>query len=1016
MGDRTVSVWLKAQVADYVSKMDQASDATKKLKGNLADANKSDSLNELGRTALVTGGVLTAAFLAPVKAAADFDKAMSNVSAATHAGVTEMDQLRKAALQAGADTSFSAVEAAQGVTELAKAGVKTADILGGGLRGALDLAAAGELSVAEASETAATAMTQFHLSGKEIPHLADLLAAGAGKAQGEVHDMAAALKMGGLVAAQFGINVDDTVGTLAAFAHAGLIGSDAGTSFKTMLLHLSAPSKVAAAAMHDIGLEVYDTSGQFIGMERLAGALQDSLAGLTQEQRNQALATIFGTDAVRAANVLYEEGAAGVAHWRTEVTEAGYATDTANRKLDNLGGDLEKLKGSIEVNLIKAGGGANDVLRGLVQNAEGVVNAIGGLPEPVMAVGVGLVGVAGAALLVGGGLSAAVVKMHDTRRALEDIQLSGTKTEKAMVGVAKGAGKVAVALAVTQVVGAAVGSDVNPQLVSLTKGLTEWAESGKVAGETARLFGDDLQNLNFDLKTFGSGGWNSFGRSMNSVAEGLTGLGSVWDKTVMHAKERMSAYDQALAGLVQSGRTEDAAKIFAKLGEAAKAQGISIDDLKKMLPGYSAAVDGASKSQTDAIKITQDHEKANRSMNGSMADAIKLYGDMKGALDALNGEERSFDRALNDAESAVDDLSKAVKEHGGSLDRTTEAGRANRELILKGTEAAEGAAQATYDHNVAKVGEAEATILATKMYQKYIDDLKKSLPATKENQAAWDEMWAAVGKVPPLVAPEIKVVVPPAALPEIKALDKAVKEIKDRQIEITEKGAPDAMARAARLEDQMNRLQDKRVLIIEQGAGPAAVEIASLDGQINALRDRQVIVAESGAADSEYRVQQLEHAIGALQNKKVTIEAEVNARVFETRTYLNLADFQNTHGNLRGGIYTHAQQGLVNAGVYPAGPTQYAFAEAATGGEIFAPKFGDLARTRSIIDFGVNNWWGGSVAWNGSGASVSSGGGVTVHVPAINIYGATDPRAVAREVAGQLRDVARRADLMKRSG
>jgi TP901 family phage tail tape measure protein len=114
---------------------------------------------------------------------------MSAVSAATHAPAPRCAKLRAAALQAGKDTQYSATQAADGITQLSKAGVSTANILGGGLKGALSLAAAGQIDVGEAAETAASAMTQFKLSGDQVPHVADLLAAAAGKAQGSVHDM-----------------------------------------------------------------------------------------------------------------------------------------------------------------------------------------------------------------------------------------------------------------------------------------------------------------------------------------------------------------------------------------------------------------------------------------------------------------------------------------------------------------------------------------------------------------------------------------------------------------------------------------------------------------------------------------------------------------------------------------------------------------------------------------------------------------------------------------------------------
>jgi TP901 family phage tail tape measure protein len=151
-------------------------------------------------------------------------------------------QLRQAALAAGKDTQYSATQAAQGVTQLSKAGVSTANILGGGLKGALSLAAAGQMDVGAAAETAASAMTQFKLRGDQLPHVADLLAAGAGKAQGSVQDLSMALNQSGLIASQTGLSIEDTTGTLAAFASAGLLGSDAGTSFKTMLQALQNPS------------------------------------------------------------------------------------------------------------------------------------------------------------------------------------------------------------------------------------------------------------------------------------------------------------------------------------------------------------------------------------------------------------------------------------------------------------------------------------------------------------------------------------------------------------------------------------------------------------------------------------------------------------------------------------------------------------------------------------------------------------------------------------------------------
>jgi TP901 family phage tail tape measure protein len=355
VAERSLVARLRAEIGDYKAKMTEAANLTKKVGEVTEQANKkasdsdkvraavrkqaadaeirsneqlliatekygkssamidahSASISKLSNTALGLGAAVGVGVGATARTFADFDKQMSSVAATGSDARTHIDELRKSAIDLGAASSFSASEAAAGVENLLKAGVSAADVMGGGLKGSLDLAAAGSMTVGDAAETAATALTQFKLSGKDVPHVADLLAAGAGKAQGEVSDMGQALNQSGLVASQFGLSIEDTTGTLAAFASAGLVGSDAGTSFRTMLLALANPSDKARESMHKLGIAAYDANDQFVGISNLAGQLRDKMGGLTQAQRDQALAQIFGNDAIRAANVLFEQGATG---------------------------------------------------------------------------------------------------------------------------------------------------------------------------------------------------------------------------------------------------------------------------------------------------------------------------------------------------------------------------------------------------------------------------------------------------------------------------------------------------------------------------------------------------------------------------------------------------------------------------------------------------------------------------------------------------------------------------------
>ncbi|OOB91187.1 phage tail tape measure protein [Rathayibacter sp. VKM Ac-2630] len=183
MPERVTQISLLAKVGSYIADMKKASRATQDstAESEAALRKQHEAMSEVGAQATVMGGLILAGVGVAVAKFAEFDKAMSEVQASTHESADNMALLRDAALDAGAKTAFSATEAANAIDELAKAGISTADITGGALAGSLDLAAAGGLGVADAAEIAATAMTQFNKKGSEVPHIADLLAAGAGK-------------------------------------------------------------------------------------------------------------------------------------------------------------------------------------------------------------------------------------------------------------------------------------------------------------------------------------------------------------------------------------------------------------------------------------------------------------------------------------------------------------------------------------------------------------------------------------------------------------------------------------------------------------------------------------------------------------------------------------------------------------------------------------------------------------------------------------------------------------------
>jgi TP901 family phage tail tape measure protein len=735
---RTVGVKLMAEVSDYQRKMRDAAKSTRDLRTEMEQAAKGGQLDAIADQAAVAGVALVGMAGAAVKLGMDYEKAMSGVAAATKASAAEMEQLRQATLQAGKDTQYSATKAAQATTELAKAGVTTADILGGGLDGALDLAAAGQLDVAEAAETAASAMVQFKLKGKDLPHVADLLAAAAGKAQGTVHDMGQALNQAGLVAAQTGLSIEETTGGLAAFASAGLTGSDAGTSFKQMLLMLQAPSDKTKELMTELGISAYDSAGQFIGLTGLAQQLRDKMAKLTPELRANAMAQIFGADAVRGASILYEQGGAGIQDWINKVNDAGYASETAAKLTDNLAGDLERLKGSLETLAIESSGGANAGLRVLAKSAEAVVDQFGQLPS-VVSGGMVVLTALGGVLALG---AAAWVKMRSSNAlALEELRNTGPGGERAARGLeatTKWAGRAAAAFVAAQIaaagVSAAFGQNLNPQVTALADSLERWAVNGEQAGEATRLLGKDFEHLGYDLGTLGTGFWAEMGNGIAGTIESLTGFGDVADKSLTHAKERISAIDSALSQMVQNGQAAQAAAVFEKLAAEGKKAGISVDDLKKGLPQYTGVVQVAGK---ESAKTGADLT----AMGNSAEDAAKKTEELAKQFEELFKQQMTSDRATLKLEESTVSLTEELTKGARTLALNSAEGRKNRTAVLDQLDAIE-------DLRQARIAEGETLDVANGKYKRDLENLRKAMTQANFTKKEIDRLIGSYEKIP----------------------------------------------------------------------------------------------------------------------------------------------------------------------------------------------------------------------------------------------------------------------------
>lgn len=721
--NKNIVIRLMADTASYEAAMTRAGSTARTVASGMENTGRKSALIASGMTA---AGLAVAAFgVAAVKMAADFDQQMSTVQANTGATSAQMDQLRAAAIEAGASTVYSASDSADAINDLGKAGMSVTDILTGGLTGALNLAASDGMAVGDAAEYMANALSMFHLKGSQASQVADTLAAGAGKAVGNVSDFGEALNNCGAQANSFGVNIQETTGVLALFAQNGTIGAEAGTQLNSMLMKLAAPSTEASNTMKELGISAYDAQGHFVGMAKFAGQLQKAEKGLTDEQRNQANATIFGSYAIKAANYLYEAGESGVNKWTKAVSESGYAAEQAAAKNNNLKGDLENLGGSMESLMISVGEGAQGPLRKMVQGLDTLVDAFAGLPsgaQQTLVVMASLAGVFGAVHKAAGNLNGSTSTMANniglaidpiqrvktalasaqtafqmfkasSMSASEQMEAFGTSASKAQLKTAgfKAIGSSVMSLlggpwgiALT-VAGAALSAFISHQQKAkeATEQLQSALESGSNISET---IASAYQKMNFagaDMTHW-----------MGEAKISLTDMTSA-------AMGNKAATDKVNAALKEYGKQGHSQMAVAqKMRDSIKDEAKAYQEAKEQTKQKTAATKNAVDADGKSASAAKEAAGANKELGSSASDASSQIDDLVQALFGLESGNLTADQAVDQLNQKIGELSDTCKDNGvvfdqsgNLLDRFSEQGTKTKQALEDIASSAQNAAE-----------------------------------------------------------------------------------------------------------------------------------------------------------------------------------------------------------------------------------------------------------------------------------------------------------------------------------
>ncbi|MCM3175938.1 phage tail tape measure protein [Paenibacillus sp. MER 99-2] len=314
---------------------------------NAAGRNAAD-ITALGGAYIGLSIAMAAVITKTVQISASFEQSMAKVKALSQATGEEFERLRAQAIELGATTVYSSVQAASGMSFLAQAGFKTNQIIEA-MPGVLNLAAAGQMEIARTADIASNILTGFGMSAEETGRAVDVIAKAMSSANTDIEQMGTAMKYLAPVAASAGISIEEAAAAVAMLSNSGIQGEMAGTQLRAILLRLISPTDDAAEMMKQLGVSITDTAGNVRPLGVIIGQLEQAFSGLTQEQQAQVSATLAGQEATAGFLTLINNGQSSFdAFTQSLIDSGGTAQQIAETQMDTLNGAINELTSALE--------------------------------------------------------------------------------------------------------------------------------------------------------------------------------------------------------------------------------------------------------------------------------------------------------------------------------------------------------------------------------------------------------------------------------------------------------------------------------------------------------------------------------------------------------------------------------------------------------------------------------------------------------------------------------------------
>jgi TP901 family phage tail tape measure protein len=705
-----------------------------------------DAINGMA-TAVIGAGLidkfkdLAASYKECLDVSGDFQAEMSQVAATMGTTSDNVQGLADYAKEMGATTAFTAVQSAEGLNILAMSGLDAQQQIAG-LPTVLDLAAAGGMDLATSAGYVTTTVKGFSDSMDNAGYYADLMAKGATMANTNVAQLGEALATSGATAANYSQSADSVTLSLLRLAEQGKTGSEAGTMLNRTMADLYTPTDEAATALDGLGVSAYDASGHAKDFNELVDELKTALSGMSEEEKNATLNTIFTTNGLQAFNKMTVSTTEKVNQFRQGLAEAsGSTAKQAETQLDNMNGAYTIMQSAIEGTRISLGelwqddmteiykltGDLLTQLNEFIKNSPTLVKAImaGGAAVGVMTAG-----------LVA---YKAITLMATTATEIFGATLGGVPIMAVVGGLAAlTAGVVALA--------DVAGSSVDPmdQLTYSSEEQQQKLESLQAQyDEAVKKYGltsDEASRLKYQIDDLNASIGDN-GETLQDTADKAQAFAENFD-TLQESfdDQRESVKANEAENLALIAKLEDLASSTNQTAGTQAAMKAIIDQLNGSIDGLNLSYDDLTKNQAGSIENLKKLAKA----QADQELASEQVDEYVNAVKQQSLAEEALRKSKEELASATEAQKKAQADYNAELDRAQTdsmygGGPIGIMVDTNGLDRANAAvetAQQNVDTYKAKLDEANAAIAETEQAWK---DAQEAAEKASEAQADGSE-------------------------------------------------------------------------------------------------------------------------------------------------------------------------------------------------------------------------------------------------------------------------------------